>query len=498
VEPEQASLQIHARGNLSIFERDTLVQEVEDIVLELNRETGEFDSIYSRSQSQRGNQDEEAEDVIGIVQLEFADWQTRRTADEILTDIRVRGERLAGIRIEPRKQESGPPVGKPVQIRLTSRDPDLIAPAAGIVRDKLSSIDGLIDVEDSRPLPGVEWELRVDRAQAAKFDADVTVIGNTVKLITNGMQFDTYRPDDADDEIDIVARFPRDYRTLDQLDEIRISTGEGVMPLSNFITRAPEPKVGEIARIDGERVLLVKADAKPGVLVDAKVQEIQQWLIEEKPLDPRVRVTFEGEDKEQAEAMAFLSKAFGAALFIMAVILVTQFNSFYSAFLILFAVVMSTVGVLLGLLITSQPFGIVMTGIGVIALAGIVVNNNIVLIDTYDHIRKQEPDPIQAILQTGAQRLRPVILTTVTTILGLIPMMLGANVDFVGRSVSIGAPSTQWWTQLASAIVFGLAFATILTLVVTPSALLVRARFSAWRARRRQRREMPGMAAPAE
>lgn len=180
----------------------------------------------------------------------------------------------------------------------------------------------------------------------------------------------------------------------------------------------------------------------------------------------------------------------------MALILVTQFNSFYSGFLILSAVIMSTVGVMLGLLIIQQPFGIVMSDVGVIALAGIVVNNNIVLIDTYDRVRKTVSNPATAILLTGAQRLRPVLLTSITTILGLMPMVLGVNIDFITRKISVGGPSTQWWTQLSTAIAFGLAFATILTLIVTPSALMLKANVAAWRAHRRHPRG--AIARPAE
>ena len=190
-------------------------------------------------------------------------------------------------------------------------------------------------------------------------------------------------------------------------------------------------------------------------------------------LDPRIAVKFRGEDEEQRAAEAFLLKAFGAALFVMAIILVTQFNSFYQAALILSAVVLSTVGVLLGLLVTGQPFGIVMSGIGVIALAGIVVNNNIVLIDTYNILRRDGMDAVEAALRTGVLRLRPVLLTTVTTVLGLTPMVLGVNIDIIGRSVTVGGPSTQWWTQLATAVAGGLAFATLLTLVLTPSLLVL-------------------------
>jgi multidrug efflux pump len=219
-------------------------------------------------------------------------------------------------------------------------------------------------------------------------------------------------------------------------------------------------------------VLTVAADVPEGVLPDDKVTEIKHWL-NSATIDPRVTIEFKGEDEEQRQAEAFLVKAFGIALFIMAIILVTQFNSFYQSLLILSAVVLSTVGVLLGLLVTGQPFGIVMSGVGVIALAGIVVNNNIVLIDTYNILRRRGLDTIEAVIRTGAQRLRPVLLTTITTVLGLMPMVLGINIDLMDRSIAIGGPSTQWWTQLATAVAGGLAFATLLTLVLTPSLLVL-------------------------
>ena len=251
-----------------------------------------------------------------------------------------------------------------------------------------------------------------------------------------------------------------------------MTTRDGAVPIANFVTRDAVPRTGSIHRTDGRRVLKVEADVDEGVLVDDKVTEIK-GLIANAGLDPRIAVKFRGEDEEQRQAEAFLLKAFGAALFVMAIILVTQFNSFYQAALILSAVVLSTVGVLLGLLVIDQPFGIVMSGIGVIALAGIVVNNNIVLIDTYNVLRHRGMDTIEAALRTGVLRLRPVLLTTVTTVLGLMPMVLGVNIDIIGRSVTVGGPSTQWWTQLATAVAGGLAFATLLTLVLTPSLLVL-------------------------
>jgi len=487
VEPENAALQIHARGNLSIYERDALLRQVENRIMDMQRETGELHSIYSFSVVESGVQQEEPEDLIGTIQIEFTDWFQRRPADQILADIRDRVAPLAGVFVEPRKEEAGPPVGKPVQVQISATDPSLIEATAARVAAGLQDLGGFVDIEDGRSPPGIDWELHVDRAQAAKFGADVTLIGSYVRMLTNGMTLGSYRPDYSDEEVDIVARLPGKFRNLDQLNYIRVQTKSGLVPISNFVTKTARPRTGLLRRVGGKRVMTVKADVAPGLLVDDKMRELRDWIASA-DLDPRVRLEFKGEDEEQSKAQTFLVKAFGVAIFLMAIILVTQFNSFYSAFLILSAVIMSTVGVMLGLLITNQPFGIVMSGVGVIALAGIVVNNNIVLIDTYDRLKQTSPTPLEAILRTGAQRLRPVMLTTITTILGLMPMVLGMNIDFVTREVLIGAPSTQWWRQLSTAIVFGLTFATVLTLVVTPSALLLQANFRAWRDKRKNRK----------
>lgn len=473
VEPENVILQIHGRGNLSVEERDILLRQVEEQVMSVQRDYGAFHTIFAKSMATSGTSDDEAEDLIGVIQLEFTDWFSRPPADDIIAEIRKRTAPLAGIFVEPRKQEAGPPVGKAVQVQVSSAFPAEIEPVARQIAAAMTAMGGFVDLEDGRPVPGIEWELAVDRAQAARFGADVTLIGSYVRMVTYGTKLGEFRPDDSNEEIDIVVRLPRTYRNIDQLDRIRIQTDAGLIPISNFVTRTPKPKVGLLRRTDGNRVMTVKADVEPGLLADDKVTEVREWL-ETADISPRVEITFKGEDEEQKAAQEFLTKAFIVALFMMAIILVTQFNSFYSAFLILTAVIMSTIGVMMGLLVTDQPFGIVMSGIGVIALAGIVVNNNIVLIDTFDRIRETGVSTREAILHTGAQRLRPVLLTTVTTILGLMPMVLGVNIDFASRLVQVGAPSTQWWTQLSSAIVFGLSFATILTLLFTPCALMLR------------------------
>ncbi len=467
VEPENAVLHVHARGDLSVEERDQLVREVEQRILDMP----EFASIYARSGT-RFRSEEVSEDTIGIVQLEFVDWSQRRPAAEILDEVRARTADLAGIVLEVRKEEMGPPVGKAIQIELGAPDPDLLPGTVERIRTAIEGMEGFVDVTDTRPIPGIEWQLRVDREEASRFGVDVSIVGATVRLVTNGIKAGEYRPDDTDEAVEIRVRYPFSERSLGQLDRLRVTTSEGAIPVANFVTRAAIPRTGTINRTDGQRILKVESEVEEGVLVDDKVTEIKSWLARA-GLDPRIAVAFKGEDEEQRQAEAFLTKAFGAALFVMAIILVTQFNSFYQAFLILSAVLLSTIGVLLGLLVTDQPFGIVMSGIGVIALAGIVVNNNIVLIDTYNILRRGGMDPIEAALRTGVLRLRPVVLTSVTTVLGLMPMVLGVNIDIVGRSIAVGGPSTQWWTQLATAVAGGLAFATVLTLVLTPSLLVL-------------------------
>jgi multidrug efflux pump len=481
VEPEIALLQVRARGNLSALEKDALIREVEQRILAMP----EFETVYSRTGTPERS--EEAEDIIGTITLEFIDWEQRRPASAVLAEVLERTADIAGVFIDPREEEAGPPVGKPVQLELSSRVPELLKPSVEQVLAGLAGIPGLRNIEDSRPLPGIDWEVQIDRAQAAKFGVDVQLLGSAVQFVTTGLKAGEYRPDDSDEEIDIRIRHPKQYRTLRMLEAMRVNTEAGPVPIANFVKLVPQPRIGSVHRTDGRRVMTVKADVEEGVLADAKVSEIQAWLATA-GIDPAVEIRFKGEDKEQKAAEAFLSKAFALAVFLIAVILVAQFNSFFSTLLILTAVVMSTIGVFIGLLVTDRPFGIVMGGIGVIALAGIVVSNNIVLIDTYDRLVKTAPSALEAILRTGAQRLRPVLLTTITTVLGVMPLMFGVNIDFVARHVTVGAPATQWWTELSTAIVFGLSFATVLTLVVTPAALMVKANVGAWRRRRRARR----------
>ncbi len=309
-------------------------------------------------------------------------------------------------------------------------------------------------------------------------------MGNTIKLVTNGIKIGEYRPDDADEEIDIRVRYPQGSRNLDQMDRLRVPSDSGQIPISNFVERTPAQKVSTINRTDMRRTMTIQADVGPGVLVDTMFSEIRERLTVMQ-LDPRVDVALRGDQEDQDEASEFLSQAMMVAVFVIAIILVTQFNSIFQAFLILTAVLFSTGGVLLAHLLMGMPFSIVMSGIGVIALAGIVVNNNIVLIDTFNRLRHQGMETMEAIMRTCAQRLRPVLLTTVTTILGLMPMVLGININLIDREITFGGPSSQWWIQLSAAVAGGLAFATVLTLLLTPALIVGQSRIvDRWKRRR--------------
>lgn len=489
VEPERASVSIHARGNLSALEIDALVQEIEQAAIGVEG----VKSIYATSNvpsRSMGNRGTTGEDIIGRLNIEFEDWRTRRPATETLQEIRDRAAAFAGISVSISQQQMGPPLGADLEIEIRSQLPEKIGPVVDALRQFMDNeMDGFVNVDDSRPLPGIEWQLEVDRAQAGIYGADVTTVGTMVQLVTSGLKVGAIRPDDSDEEVDIRLRYPFDSRNVAQIDQLRIMTNQGLMPISNFVTRKAQPRVGAVERVDGFRSVTITAEVAFGVNVDQRVQEIRAWIAEhDQEIDDSVEITFGGADEQQQESGAFMINAMAISLFMMAIILVTQFNSFYHAFLILSTVILSTTGVTLGLIISGQPAAVLMTGIGVLALSGIVVNNNIVLIDTYHELLRKGFEPMEAIWRTGAKRLRPVLLTTVTTVVGLAPMTIQLSIDFISRTIEIGSPHTAYWAPLSTAIVSGLSFATLLTLIVTPCALALPIRMREGRERRRGRR----------
>jgi multidrug efflux pump len=467
VEPDYGLMYVHARGNMSLEEMDRLVRPAEEKLLGWPG----IDSVYTRVGQTRGGGQDIDEDVIGVIQYEFIDWRERKSAHEILHDLRAEMAEMPGVEVEVRVPDAGPPTGQAIQIQLSALDPANLNEQAHMVARRIAEIDGVIDIADGLPPPGVDWAIKVDRAKAAQYGVSPNSVGTVVQLVTTGVKLSEYRPAGVDDAVDIRLRLPEDRRTLSTLDQLRVQTSQGPVPISNFVTREPERSTGILNRINGQRTISVTANVASGY----QVSEVQAQVISAmRDMDlGATRWKLAGSSEESDAAASFLTNAFGAAIFLIFVVLLAQFNKFTSVFLVLMTVVMATIGVFLGLLITGQPFGIVMSGIGVIALAGVVVNNNIVLIDTYDRLREEGMSKYDAIIDTCRERARPVLLTAISAVLGVLPIAFGLGLELFHHEVTIGAPSTQWWIALSGAIVYGLTFATILTLIVTPAALMV-------------------------
>ncbi len=535
-EPENAIVYVRARGNLSVQEKDALVRRAEEIVLQMDGIRDVFAFAGDGGLNNNTGGVSAPGDTIGQVQIDLAPWGERADGDVILDRLQARLDELPGIETEIFAQAQGPGEAKPVSLRLASDDWDALNEATETARAHFDGLDGLTLVEDTLPLPGIDWQIDVDVEAAGRFGADVATVGAMVQLVTRGILLDTMRVPTSDEEIDIRVRFPEAARVLSTLDTLRVRTRDGLVPLSNFVTYAATPQLAEINRVDQQRIFEVKADTIQGLsrvddaggntvamLVDtaeptvvgppdftvgdtgwqvfalydgtsaADVEEglasdafsvmpvtpneriaaITEWIESESPFPANVSWEWSGDQADQAESQEFLSQAFAAALGLMFIILLAQFNSVYNAVLVLLAVVLSTTGVLIGMLVMDQTFSIIMTGTGIVALAGIVVNNNIVLIDTYQEYSRYMPR-IEAIIRTAEARIRPVLLTTITTMAGLAPMMFGISLDFANGGYTVNSPTALWWKQLATAVVFGLGIATVLTLVFTPSLLALR------------------------
>ena len=560
-EPEQAIIYVRARGNLSLDQKDDLVGRVEDVVLAHPAVDAAFAFSGEGGLNNNTGGAQPPLDTIGQVQIELVKWEDRPEitemtpilgglitlplqvkapewdGDYVLDELEVQMASIPGIKTEILAAERGPASAKPVHLRIKGDDWQALLDATALARAQFDATPGLKDIEDTLPLPGIDWQIDVDVEEAGRYGANVATVGGMVQLVTRGLLLDTMRVDSSDEEIEIRVRLPEDDRVLSTLDSLKVRTQGGLVPLSNFISRTPVEKLGRISRVDQERHFDVKAGVEDGLLklmsasgpdgamlgflraVDdtaapadltapdgtgydvvsfadgatlsglqtaldggetatlpvngnERIEALTAWL-DTDPLPTGLSWEWTGDQEDQQESQEFLQSAFAGALGLMFIILLAQFNSFYNAVLVLVAVVMSVAGVLWGMMIMQQPFSIIMTGTGIVALAGIVVNNNIVLIDTYQDFSRYMPR-IEAIIRTAEQRIRPVLLTTVTTMAGLASMMFGLSLDFFGGGYTINSPTALWWKQLATAVVFGLGIATVLTLIFTPAMLAIR------------------------
>ncbi len=477
IEPDKMFVNVRGRGNLSAAEKLRLVRAVEERVLQV-RDVSIVHTLAGRvgrlSVGVGGGLDQ-PRDVIGRLLVEFPPYRERsRSSWETLQEVRQVASRVPGVIVETKELEKGPPTGKDIRLQVLSNDLATANRVAGMISAQLERMEGFIDIEDERPLPGFERRVVVDREEAGRFGADVVTLGALVQLLTDGVKIGSYRPMDSEDELDIRVRFPQEERYPGKLQSLRLLTPVGLVPISEFTRIETAPQVDVITRKDGFYSVYVKANVNRDAGFDRneRQQVLAAWLAEQK-WPENVHFRFRGADEEQDKAKAFLGKAVLAAVLIMLLILVAQFNSVYHASLVLFTLVMSVAGALIGLLVMGQKFSIIMTGTGLVALAGIVVNNAIVLIDTYQLNRRRGFGARAAALLSAVQRLRPVMLTTITTIIGLLPLVFELDVDWLSGHIYQGSEISSWWVQLSTAIVFGLGFATLLTLVLTPVMLVL-------------------------
>jgi len=400
--------------------------------------------------------------------LVFPEYARRkRPSADTVAEVRARLADLAGAEIKVEKVKHGPPTGAPVEVRIIGRDFDELARLSERAKAMISSVPGLVnlrsDLEATRP----ELIFRVDRRRAMLLGLNSRTIGNFLKTAIFGRAVSTYR--EYNDEYDITVRLPVSQRTdIQDLLRLRVPNAAGrAVPLSSLGRFEYAGGLGTITRVNEKRVVTLTADAE-GRLSSDVLRDVRERLAK-LPLPPGYEIRYAGERETQEEVVAFLKRAFLVAVLLIVLILVTQFNSLAVPFIIMTTVVLSLIGVLVGLLATHMPFIVVMTGVGIISLAGVVVNNAIVLLAYTRQLQERGLNLLDAVVQAGMTRLRPVLLTAATTILGLMPMALGVGFDFHKLEFIARAESSQWWRGMAVAVIFGLTFATVLTLVVVPT-----------------------------
>ena len=403
---------------------------------------------------------------IGVQFLDFVD--RKRPSRETVEAIRRRVQGIPGAKITVAKAEEGPPTGAPINIEISGDDFRVLGALAKKVRAAVSRLPHVKDVRDdyTQGIPTVR--VRVDRRKAALFGLSTETLGFALKTAYNGLVISTFREGDEDYDITVILD-RKDRSVLDVLFKLMLPTPSGqLVPLTTVADIQVSGSLGDITRIDHKRVVTVKAEVDatriPGPVARAQAEK----LLETFPLPAGYALEFTGEFEFQKEAEAFLSKAFVIAVFLIFLILVTLFNSVIQPAIILASVALSLGGAFLGLAVMQAPFGIIMSGVGVISLAGVVVNNAIVLIDYTNKLRARKMALKDAVMAAGATRLRPVLLTAVTTVLGLLPMVTGVSFDFHKMGMTYASESTQWWQSMAVVVIFGLGIATVLTLVVVP------------------------------
>jgi multidrug efflux pump len=466
-EPRRAYVNIKAPEGTNLDTSDKLVAQIEKIVApyeDIRYVISNIGAVGGDPFSQGGTGTH-----ISRVVLDFKDFHDRsRPSSEIIKEVRQKIlNTVYGADVQVEKEAEGPPTGPPINIEISGEDIMVLGELAARARRVIKDIPGLVDLRDNFVRGKPEIAVRVDKEKAALMGLDTYTIAYTVKSAINGVKAGVYR--EGKDEYDIIARLPEnDRNSIKSLKRITVSGPQGEpIPLTSLATVSLGSGIGAIMRLDQKRVVTVSGDVS-GRLANDVIKEINARLSQQMNWPKGYRYRFTGEQQEQAKAQAFLSKAFFACIAIILLILFTEFNSFVTPLIIMASVLFSLIGVFIGLLVTGTAFGIIMTGIGVISLAGVVVNNAIVLIDYINQLMARGMESTEALLRAGLVRFRPVMLTAITTILGLLPMATGVSFDFRKMALDIGGESSQWWGPMAVAVIFGLGFATLLTLILVP------------------------------
>ncbi len=402
------------------------------------------------------------------ISIEFKEMEERTTPSrQLIQMIREDVTGIPGAVIEVKEEQHGPPQDPPINVEISGENFDVLADMTRDVKKMIENVPGLVDLQDDYEQARPELRFRVDRQRAKLLNVNTVTVANFIKAAVLGRKVGTFRQ--GEDEYDITLRLPPEERDdLQKVLRLHVpGPGGEAIPLSSLARMEYAGGLGSITRIDQDRVITVKSEVE-GRLPNDALAEVKDILSTYKP-PTGYTIRFTGQDVEQKKATSFLAKAFVVALFLIALVLITLFNSVALPFIIMVSVILSLVGVLIGLLVVGLPFGVIMTGVGVISLAGVVVNNAIVLIDYIQLLRERGLARREALVQAGLIRLRPVLLTAITTILGLMPMATGFSFNFREFRFVIGSSSSQWWGSMAIAVIFGLAFATLLTLMVVPT-----------------------------
>ncbi len=480
-DPERATISIRAPDGTDIDATDDIVRQIEAYLVKA--ENVDF-YVAETGVSGGGNPMEGSQAVphMARITLDFLpDKNTAKEGEKVRVEptpetidkLRHEISQVPGAEIAIEKERMGPPVGKPVAVEISGEDFNEVGRIAARVRRELAAIPGVTDLSDDYRVGRPELRLRIDRGAAKRVGADTRTVASTIRTAVAGQIASTIR--DGEDEYDIVVSIAPEFR--DDLQAVlglripgRLDTSPDTfpVPLSTLASYELAGGSGAIKHIDRKLVVTISGDVEEGFNENAVRAEVIKYIENaEVPAGNFLRLG--GANDEQRDAQEFLSNAFLIALFLILIVLVAEFNRFDLPLIILASVILSLIGVLWGLVLTGTPFGIMMTGLGVISLAGVVVNNAIVLLDYVQQLRVQGVGMYEALVTAGMTRFRPVILTAATTMLGLIPMAIGLSFDFREFKWIVGSTSAQWWGPMAIAVIFGLAVATVLTLVMVPT-----------------------------